>query len=83
MLRSGWPIDLFFEQLVIFKRPALQRRLIIIVVSDKGKRTDGSRKYPPVWEKIVPIILWILGGIVVLLVLVIFAVVLGLLPGVA
>ncbi len=57
-----------------------RRRLIIAVVSNQGKQTGNGREYPPVWEKIIPVILWILGGGVVLLVLIIFAVVLGWLP---
>jgi hypothetical protein len=56
-------------------------RLIINVVNDKDKRSGSGREYPPVWEKIIPVILWILGGIVALLVLIIFAVALGWLPG--
>jgi hypothetical protein len=51
-------------------------------VSNQGKRSGGGREYPPIWERIIPIILWILGGIVAILILIIFAVALGWWPGV-
>jgi hypothetical protein len=57
------------------------RRLIILNMSDKDQRRGGGRKYPPTWEKLVPVLLWVLAGIVVLLVLIVFAVALGLIPG--
>jgi hypothetical protein len=57
------------------------RRLIILDMSDKDQRRGGGRKYPPIWEKLVPVLLWVLAGIVVLLVLIVFAVALGLIPG--
>ena len=57
------------------------RRLIILDMSEKDSRRGGGRKYPPLWEKLVPILVWVLAGIVVLLIVIVFAVALGLIPG--
>ncbi len=50
-------------------------------MSNKDNSTPTKRQYPPIYEKAVPIVLALIAiGFVVLLV-VIFAVVLGLFPG--
>jgi len=49
---------------------------------DNGeKQTSSKRHYPPIYEKLVPIALGVIVFIIILLVLVIFGVALGLLPG--
>ena len=50
-------------------------------MSDKDPKRGEGRTYPPVWERLVPILLWVLAGIVVLLILIVLAVALGLIPG--
>jgi hypothetical protein len=49
-------------------------------VSNQANKPGSDHEYPPVWEKVVPIALWVLGGIVAILILLIFAVALGILP---
>ena len=48
---------------------------------DKENHTPAKRQYPPFYEKVVPIALGIIGLGIVVLLLIIFGVALGLLPG--
>jgi hypothetical protein len=49
----------------------------------EDRHNSGQRKYPPFFERIVPIALGILIFAILILVLIIFAVVIGWLPGYA
>jgi len=49
-------------------------------MSDQEKRTPPERRYPPFYEKAVPIILAIIGLFVLVLLVVIVAVALGRFP---
>ena len=44
-------------------------------------QTTPNRRYPPFWEKFIPIALGIITVIIVILLLIIIAIALGLFPG--
>jgi hypothetical protein len=48
---------------------------------EKNNMSRTKREYPPVYGKLVPVALGIIGLIIVLLLLIILAVLLGLFPG--
>ena len=50
-------------------------------MSDREGSESHQREYPPVYEKLVPIALGIIGLIIIVLLAVILAVLLGLFPG--
>jgi hypothetical protein len=50
-------------------------------MSRSENQTAPKRRYPPFWEKVVPIAIGVIAVVVVILLLVIIAVALGLLPG--
>ena len=51
------------------------------VMRDKDNRTSPKRQYPPFYERVVPIALGIIALTIVVLLLIIFAVAMGFLPG--
>ncbi len=50
-------------------------------MDNKDEHTPAKRRYPPFYEKVVPIALGIIALIVVVLLLIILGVALGLFPG--
>jgi hypothetical protein len=50
-------------------------------MDEQDNRTPPKRQYPPLYEKVVPVALGVIAMIIVVLVLIIFAVALGLFPG--
>ena len=51
-------------------------------MGDQDEQTPAKRHYPPLYEKMVPIVLAIIALIVIVLLLIILGVALGLFPGV-
>ena len=50
-------------------------------MSDKDLKQQPSREYPPLFERIVPIALVLIGLAIIVLLAIIFGVALGLFPG--
>jgi hypothetical protein len=50
-------------------------------VSDKGDRPAAKRRYPPFYERFVPIALGIIALVIIVLLLIIVSVALGAFPG--